>query len=242
MITFHASAVCRVRDGYTGSPIQGSALLCDLDGAPTRPLAKPDGYLVLLDLAPGAHRLSLRCHGYQEEWVDFRTDHGTQELEITMKPGSGYPFREAITRLELAVTEKGVPAAGRQLWLAAPAQWELKVAQTRAEAGSTQFRLYCKGPQAAVPAGAYLIADGAGSEIVFLRGLEGELAALAAPLQKSHSRSRALLPAQRYHTGPEGRLTAVFRTACTVEIYDEARGLLASLPLKHGENNQDINL
>ena len=56
---------------------------------------------------------------------------------------------------------KGVPAAGRQLWLAAPAQWELKVAQTRAEAGSTQFRLYCKGPQAAVPAGAYLIADGA---------------------------------------------------------------------------------
>ena len=33
MITIHASAVCRVRDGYTGQPLAGSALLCTLDGA-----------------------------------------------------------------------------------------------------------------------------------------------------------------------------------------------------------------
>ena len=88
------------------------------------------------------------------------------------------------------MTRDGAPDAHRQLWLAAPAQFELKVAQTKAEAGADQFRLYCKGPEAAVPAGPYLIADGADSEIVLLRGLEGETATLAAPLRKGHSRSR----------------------------------------------------
>ena len=39
MIAFHASAVCRVRDGSTGRTLEGSALLCSLDGARVRPLA-----------------------------------------------------------------------------------------------------------------------------------------------------------------------------------------------------------
>lgn len=242
MITFHASAVCRVRDGYTGRPLEASALLCILDGIPLRPLAKPDGYLVLLNLTEGNHRLTLRSHGYQEEWVDFHSGQGTRELEVTMKPGTGYPFRQEVTRLELAVTEKGTPAAGRQLWLAASAQWDLKIAQTKAEAGAVQFRLYCKGPQAAVPSGPCLIADGADSEIVYLRGLEAELVTLTTPLLHSHSRSRPLLPAQRYHTGPDGRLSAVFQTPCTLEIYSEADGLLASLPLERGVNRQSVDL
>lgn len=52
-------------------PWRGASLLCALDGAPVRPLAKPGGYLILLNLSQGPHRLALRCHGYQEEWVDF---------------------------------------------------------------------------------------------------------------------------------------------------------------------------
>lgn len=242
MIVFHASAVCRVRDGYTGRPMEGSALLCTLDGAAVRPLAKPDGYLVLLDLASGDHRLALWSHGYQEEWVDFCCGQGTRELEITMKPGEGYPFREEVTRLALTVTEGDAPVVGRQLWLAAPAGGELKIAQTRAEAGTDRFRLYCKGPEAAVPAGAYLIADGPDSEIVVLRSLEAEEGTLAVPLLRQHGRGRPLLPAQRYHTGEDGCLTAVFRTACTLEVYDEEQGLLASLSLKPGENRQTIRL
>lgn len=242
MITFHASAVFHVRDGYTGAPLAGSALLCALDGMPLRPLAKPDGCLVLLNLAPGTHRLALRSHGYQEEWVDFQAGPDTLEMELTMKPGAGYPFRGDIIRLELTVLEQDAPARGRQLWLAAPAGSELKVAQTRAEAGADRFRLYCKGPQAAVPSGAYLIADGADSEIVNLRGLEEELGTLASPLLRGHSRGRPLLPAQRYHTGPDGQLSAVFRTPCTLEVYSESDGLLASLPLERGVNRQVIHL
>lgn len=240
MIRLHVSAVCRIRDGYTGEPVEAASLLCTLDGLPVRPLAKPGGYLVLLDLTAGEHRLALRGHGYQEEWVDIRVGAGTQELEVTMKPGPGYPFRGAVTRMELTVTRDQLPLSRQQLWLAVPAQYELKVAQTKAAAGEEQFRIYCKGPQAAVQPGAYLIVDGTDSEIVSLRELAGELAILAAPLRRSHSRSRRLLPAQCYHTDPDGRLTAVLQGACTLEVYEERSGAVTSLTLEQGENRREI--
>lgn len=181
MISFHASAVCRVRDGYTGRPLLPAALLCTLDGAPCRPVGKQDGYLILVNLTPGRHRLSLTSRGYQEEWVEFDADSGTRELDITMKPGPGYPFRQTITRLRLTVLEKKAPAAGRQLWLACTGRPELKIAQSRAEAGDSQLRLYCKGPEVPALPGVYLIADGKDSEIVGLRTLREELGTLAAP-------------------------------------------------------------
>ena len=115
----------RVRDGFTGKILEGSHLQCDLDGARCRPTAKPGGYLVLTDLPAGPHRLSLRCPGYQEEWVEFSAGRDTQELDVTMKPGRGYPLQRDMIRLTLTVTEGGAPAAGRILWLAAPGQSEL---------------------------------------------------------------------------------------------------------------------
>ena len=242
MISIHASAVCRVLDGYTGQPLEGSSLECTLDGVPCRPVSKPGGYLVLVNLAPGEHRLSLCCHGFQEEWVAFQADDGTRELDITMKPGAGYPFRQTITRLELTVEAEGMPAAGRQLWIAAEGQPQLKLAQTKAEAGESQLRLYAKGPEAAVPTGVYLIADGSHSEIVGLRALQEERGTLAAPLRYSHSRGKLLLPAQRYHTGTDGRLTAVFQAAGIVQVYAEDASLMASLTLEEGDNRQTIQL
>ena len=119
MITMHVSAVCRVRDGFTGRAIEASGLVCALDGAPFRPVGKPGGYLVLVNLPGGTHRLSLRCQGYQEEWVEIRSGRGTQELDVTMKPGEGYPFRQEVTLLTLTILEGGEPAVlitGMPVW------------------------------------------------------------------------------------------------------------------------------
>ena len=242
MITMHVSAVCRVRDGFTGRAIEASGLVCALDGAPFRPVGKPGGYLVLVNLPGGTHRLSLRCQGYQEEWVEIRSGRGTQELDVTMKPGEGYPFRQEVTWLTLTLLEGGEPAAGRQLWLAAPGPAELKIAQTRAEAGSTGLRIFCKGAAAPAVPGTYLIADGADSEIVFLRALEEEMGELLEPLRRGHGRSRSLLPAQRYHTGADGVLCAAFPEPCTLEVCGGEGGLLASLELTQGENRQTVQL
>ena len=102
MIRIHVSAVCRVRDGFTGKILEGSRLQCDLDGARCRPTAKPGGYLVLTDLPAGPHRLSLRCPGYQEGWVEFSAGRDTQELDVTMKPGRGYPLQRDMIRLPVS--------------------------------------------------------------------------------------------------------------------------------------------
>ena len=238
MISIHVSAVCHVRDGYTGRVMRPSSLVCALDGAACRPVGKEDGCLVLTNLTHGPHRLSLRSRGYQEEWVEFEADGGTREIDVTMKPGEGYPFRQTVTRLTLTVMEKKIPAAGRVIWLAAAGP-ELKIAQTKAEAGESEPRLFCKGT--AVP-GVYLIEDGKNSEIVFLRSLEGEKGVLAAPLQKDHSRGRQFLPAQRYHTGEDGVLSAVFRAPCAVQVYAGDAGLVGSVELSEGENQLTVKL
>ena len=238
MISIHVSAVCRVRDGFTGREINPSALTCNLDGVPCRPVGKADGYLVFTDLSKGVQRLSLRCQGYQEEWVELECDGGTREIDVTMKPGAGYPFRGGVTRLKLTVLEKGVPAAGKLLWLAAAGP-EVKIAQTKAAAGERQTRVYCKGR--AVP-GAYLVEDGKDSEIVAVQAFEGENAFFAAPLKKDHSRSRDLYPAQRYHTGEDGTLAAVFREPCTVQVYAPEAGLAGGIDLSEDENDFTIAL
>ena len=71
MIRIHVSAVCRVRDGFTGKILEGSRLQCDLDGARCRPTAKPGGYLVLTNLPAGPHRLSLRCPAIRRSGWNF---------------------------------------------------------------------------------------------------------------------------------------------------------------------------
>ena len=244
MISYHVSAVCCVRDGYTGRTVETSGLLCTLDGMPYRPVTKSGGYLVLVNLTPGPHRLTLRGNGFQEELVELTAHGGTQELDVTLKPGERYPFRQTVTQLCLTLTEGEKPAADRSLWVAAGGgAAELKIAQTKAEAGSQRFRIYCKLPPSTLPIpGAFLIVDGKESEVVSLRALEGEEAVLAAPLLRDHGRSKVLLPAQRFHTDGEGKLMAVFREPCTAELYREEGGLLASLKLEEGENRQSLTI
>lgn len=238
MISIHASAVCRVRDGFTGRELPASSLLCTLDGVPCRPVGKPGGYLVFTDLPHGAHRLSLRCRGYQEEQVEFQADGGTRELDVSMKPGEGYPFRQAATRLRLTVLGKKGPAAGQIVWLAVPTP-EMKIAQGKVEAGEQELRVYCKGSPFFGPC---LIEDGKNSEIVTLSALEGERGRLAAPLGSGHSRGRPLLPAQRYRAGEDGVLTAVFRDPCLVQVYVEGRGLAAGSALSEGDNELTVKI
>lgn len=238
MISIHVSAVCRVRDGFTGRELPSSTLLCALDGLPCRPVGKPGGYLALTNLADGPHRLSLRGQGYQEEWVEFQADGGTRELDVTMKPGEGYPFRRTVTRLTLTVLEKKVPAAGRVVWLAGAGP-EMKLAQAKAGAGEREMRIYCKGPPLL---GTYLIEDGKNSEIVTLNALKGEAGVLAASLKSGHSRSKRFLPAQRYHTGEDGRLTAVFPIPGPVQVYAQDKGLVAQAELAEGVNELSVTI
>lgn len=238
MISIHVSAVLRVRDGYTGRELRADSLTCAVDGLRHRPVGKPGGYLLLNDLAPGPHLVSLRGRGYQEELVELTAGGGTWEVDVTMKPGPDYPFRRNVTRMALTVRDKKSPAAGRAVWLAVPGP-ELKIAQAKAEAGSDELRVFSKG---VIPPGPYLIEDGKTSEIAVLRELEGETALLGGPLRWGHARSKRFLPAQRYRTGEDGTLSAVFPAPCEVQVYAEGKGLIGAAQLAEGENQVTLSL
>lgn len=243
MITFRVSAVCRVKDGYSGKWIETGGLLCTLDGQRYKPVTKPGGYLILTDLSPGQHQLSLRVAGYQDERVELDGGTGIQERDITLKPGAGYPFHMPVAQLILAVTKGGRPAAEQSLWLAVPDGSELKIAQTRTESGETSFRLYGKGLPARLSLpGAYLIVDGKNSEIVCLQSVEKENGMLAAPFEKAHERGKILLPAQNYHTDAAGFLRAYLSGPCTAALFAPETGRVENLALSVGENQRQIAL
>ncbi len=242
VITFHASAVLHVRDGYTGAVLRPGGFRYLLDGRPYLPVTKYEGYIVLLDLTPGAHTLTIACRGYLDEQVEFTVDEGTLELEVTMKPGRGYRFSQTVTRLTAALTQKGAPVSHHRFWLAYAAGPEIKLAQPKTEAGDTSARLFTKYPDFVSAPAAYLVEDGEESEIILLRALEGETGTFAAPLTRAHARGKRLLPAQTYYTGEDGCFSAVFRAPCQVVLYDNAQGILADMELTDGENRMEAKL
>jgi len=244
MIHLHVSAVCQVRDGFTGRPIESAGLRCALDGAPVRAVCKPGGYLVLLNLSEGPHRLSLRRAGFKEELTDFSVSAGSPEkLYLSLKPTEDYVFRQEAVWLHLRLFEKKEPATGRAFWLTVPTASECRIAQEAAEVGEDQFRIFCK--SAAEPLtvpGTFLIEDGKDSEIVSLLFAEEETGKLAAPLAHRHKRSKCLLPAQQFRTDRDGWLTAVFRSGGTVAVYEDGRGTVDTLELAESRTERLITL
>jgi len=203
-----------------------------------RPLAKPGGYLILTNLPMGEHQLTLRAAGYQDEYVEFSAQKdGYQELYVALKPGKQYLFRQSVIRLRLQLSEV---MSGHGIWISAPSAVECKVAQTKAEAGSRQFRIYCKGNPATLPIpGTFLLEDGENSEIVVLKSLSEELGTLEASLEQDHGRSRRLLPVQKYRCDELGQINAAFPMAGTAVVYT-GNGVPQSLELTEGENKWDL--
>lgn len=243
MIRTHVDAVVQVRDGFTGWPIESGGLLCTLDGLPCRPVRKPGGGLVLVNLPGGSHRLLLNYRGFREEQVDFSVDGGAaRELYVALKPSAGYAFRGEVARLWLIVREGASPAVDRALWLTSPGAPECKLAQTKAEPGATELRIFRKGLPTRLPIpGPFLVDDGEHTEIVTLQSLNGETGRLAAPLQREHGRGSLLLPVQQYRTDGEGELSAVFRGPGGIVLFG-GKGEPLKIALAPGETRQTLSL
>ena len=239
MIRMQVNVILQVRDGFTGRILEGSNLICMLDGVSVRPVAKPGGYLILTNLPVGEHQLLLRADGYQDEYVEFTAvKDGYRELYVALKPGRQYLFWQSVIRLRLQLPYE---LHGRQIWISSPSVAECKVAQTKAERGSEQFRIYCKGNQALLPIpGTFLIEDGEQSEVVVLKSLSEEMGTLEEPLCRDHGRSRRLLPVQKYRCDEQGQIYAAFPTAGTAVIYTGS-GEPRSLVLAEGENRLDLS-
>jgi hypothetical protein len=242
MIRMHADAVLHVRDGFTGLPVESGSLICSLDGLVIRPVRKPNGELVLINLPKGEHSLVIECPGFQREQVDLTSsENNTQEFYVALKPSERYPFWGNVTRLLLTVTEKKKPAVNHVLWLCAIGAPECKIAQTKAEAGAVEMRLFWKGTASrlGVP-GAFLLEDGDDTEVITIESLSGENGVLAAPLQKAHGRGKLLLPAQQFRTDETGAISAAFHTAGTLVWHCPKSGKSGRIELTAGENRHTM--
>ena len=218
MIRRSASAALLLRDGFTGRPVAlTAAVLCVLDGLPVRPMRKNDGYLVLMDLEPGEHILSLRCPGYREETLPLTVPKkGPAEGEIDFTPGAGYRFPPDTARLRLTVPG----ASGKELWAAFPGQVKLKLAQKKKAGGEAVVRVFCAGDPARLPVpGTFLALDEAGPELVRFLSIREDAGELAAPFGKEHSRGIELMPARRFRTDENGTVELLFPRGGEIRLF-----------------------
>ena len=243
MIRLHVSAVLAVYDGFTGSAISRSTVTCFLDGARYMPEYREGGYFVFVNVPPGEHRVELRSARYEPEFVtlNIRQDE-TAEYGVTLKPAPHYPFGGAATSLIVRFSNKRKPVSGRTVWLAARAAGEeFKLAQDQAEAGVTEARIFSRGGRAAY-ARNFLIADGKGSEVVFISDIRDSQAVFAEPLERGHKRGAAFYPAQAFVTGAQGEIMAFFREPLPIEIFDPVGMKLISAELIAGVNRLEAEV
>lgn len=239
MIRIRVSGVLRVLDGFTGRPLPPSVLRFWVDGAEFRPMAKGEGYYVLSGLAPGTYELLLRAAHYLDERVSLTVGRPEQlqELPVTMKPGLGYPFGGAVTRLTVAVSDKWGLRPRARVWVAVrDPRFELRVAQEAVHTGENRSRLFfpASARGLALPATLMLV-DGVRSEICRLADPEEGL--FDTPMCYDHKRSCPLYPAQVYTADGEGRIRAVLREPLPVELLAEGEGQPLSVELEPGDNH-----
>lgn len=228
MIRRTVSAALLLRDGFTGAAIAPAvSVLCTLDGYPVRAMRKNDGYLVLTDLEPGEHGLTLRCPGYREEVYPLTVpERGMMEGEIDLTPGAGYRFPADTARLRLTVPG----AAGEFFWAASPGSVRLKLAQKKKAGGETLVRTFCAGDPARLPVpGSFLTIDEANPELVRFLSVRDEVGALDAPLEKDHNRGIEFRPARRFRTDGEGRAELLFPHSGEIHLFCRDRMMKVQL-------------
>lgn len=218
MIRRRVSAAVLLRDGFTGRVLTGGAL-CRLDGQPLRPLWKPEGYLILENLAPGTHQLELLRSGFCPAALPLDiADGAVREETVDLQPGPGYPFPPETAALTVQVLDKkGAPVP--EVWLGMPGDAALRLAQDKCVEAGTRVRLFCQGSQALLPVpGRFLAASPKGAEIVFLRSLRDGVGELEAPLTVAHGRGTEWIPVQRLTLDGDGRAVVRFRRPGTVSL------------------------
>ncbi len=86
--------------------------------------------------------------------------------------------------------------------------------------------------------GILLVEDAETPELVYLRELEDETGHLDAPLATKHTRGKALLPAQKYHTDAQGNLHIMLRQTGKLAVFFE--GNLQHISLESKENSLTV--
>ncbi len=207
MIAVDVSLALELLDDFTGRRVKPAQVRFFLDGQPVRPIAKPDGWFLLVDQPAGEHALAIEGEGFQREELRFPGGpEGEREETLYLLPSPAYRFGRRVTTLTVRLVDRRRrPLAGRTLYRLGDARQSLRLAQDDAGPKSAALRLFRAESPARLPVpGLFYLEDGEAGELVRLTGMSGALYALEKPLASAHRRGCLLRPARALSTDAQG--------------------------------------
>lgn len=194
-----------------------SALIVTLEGVHKKPIRKPDGTYLFLDLSPGNYTLTVTSPAF----IPFKQTIETASLPklnpvvtVPLLPGPGYAYPAASTALAFPLCDaSGSPCAGAIVWAFASedAAARGRVAQDSLLAGAETVIIGLL--QGQTVAGESLLLRGQGNEelVRVAEVLPGGGLRFEQPVKESYRRGASLLPAVQTRSGHNGIVILPFR-------------------------------
>lgn len=194
-----------------------SALTVSLEGVHKKPIRKPDGTYLFLDLSPGSYTLTVTSSTF----IPFKQNIETASLKkinpvvtVPLLPGPGYAYPAASTALAFPICDAAeAPCAGAKVWAYAceDAAARARVAQDLLLAGAETVTIGLLQGQTA--AGESLLLRGQGNEelVRVAEVLPGGGLRFEQPVKESYRRGASLLPAVQTRSAHNGNVILPFR-------------------------------
>lgn len=213
----HCSLVVAPIDIWTRRQPAPSALSVSLEGVHKKPVRKPDGTYLFLDLPPGSYLLTVTSPNFIPYKRLIETA-GLNKLNpvvtVPLLPSPVYAYPSASTAVAFPLCDdSGAPCAGADVWAYASEDQAARgrIAQDTLAAGVDVAIIGLL--QGQTVAGECLLIRGQGNEelVQVAEVLPGGGLRFEKPLQKSYRRGASLLPAVQTQSAHNGIVILPFR-------------------------------
>ncbi|WP_141680348.1 hypothetical protein [Bacillus sp. FJAT-26390] len=194
-----------------------SALIVLLEGVHSKPIRKPDGTYLFLDLSPGSYLLTITSPAfipYQQIIETASLPPLNPIVTVPLLPSPGYAYPAASTAIAFALNDaSGTPCAGVKVWAYASEDTSARgrISQDLLPAGADTAMIGLL--QGQTVAGESLLLRGQGMEelVRVAEVLHGGGIRLEQPVKGSYRRGAALLPAVDTRSAHNGIVILPFR-------------------------------
>ncbi|MBD2867594.1 hypothetical protein [Paenibacillus arenilitoris] len=194
-----------------------SALSVSLQGVQKKPIRKPDGTYLFLDLPPGSYALEVASPFFLPYWetiVTSELDPLSPLVTVPLMPGPGYaypPSATGVTFLLCGEDGRPLPGAPVDAYIDDDSAARGRLAQETLEAGAWSASIGLL--QGKTVAGESLLLRGQGKEelVRVAETLPGGGLRFRQPVKESYRRGAVLLPAVRTVSAPNGTVLLPLR-------------------------------
>jgi hypothetical protein len=211
------SLVIALRDGYVSGPPSDRNMEVRLVQYPRKPIGKPDGTYIFVDLDPGTYRLDISSTYYFRETRDISVGSSNRVIHIPLIPIPSYPYKPNDTLVRAIVAEaSGAPLrhAGVTATLLSDDCVKGRISEDKTVKGSDEITVASLTGKIEIGDRFLLVGRGSkeGREIVCIREVleHQKRFRLESVLTSSYSRGSLLYPIYATKTTERGELAIAF--------------------------------